>query len=115
MYSTFTYYTAHGGLLTEAEYNKYAEDAADIINYRTFGRAETAPEEMQDKIRRCECKLVDALSAFSNCPAGVSSESNDGYSVSYSTTAKADLDNNVLNICRRFLMMPENLMYTGVG
>lgn len=116
MYSSYEFYAATDEKVAEispSEYCSKAEEAASIIDFRTFGRAAGATGEMADKVKICECKIIDALVSFSSPSAGIASESNDGYSVSYRQDAEQKLQEKILSICREYLTYPENLMYAG--
>lgn len=113
MYSNYDFYISRGGTMSETEYKAAAEKAAEKIDYYTFGRAANAPDKMRDRIKRCECALADILRSAEKIPFGISSESNDGVSVSYLATAQQDSERQIQNICRQYLCFPVNLMYAG--
>lgn len=117
-YADYTFYRQHGGKLTEAAYNASVEDAHAEILLQTNGAAQTAPVEMQEALKLCECKLVDVFAAYKEgaalLPKGVGNVSNDGYSVSAVTggasdAAKAEAAERRA-ICVRYLQHPVNLM-----
>lgn len=122
-YSDFIFYQSIGGQLTEAEYRASVNDAKNEIDYRTFERAATAPASMTEKIKTCECKLVDAIHSYKKTyellPNGIASINNDGFSVS--AGARADSGTSTASaeqaeyhsICLKHLTMPVNLMYAG--
>lgn len=125
-YSTWEYYhVAYHGTLSETEYARMAIQAAGEINRRTFGRAKTAPADMADALRDCECELVDALASFAKSyallPKGINSINNDGLSVSTSYgSSKTDSREageraEIRGICQKYLLFPVNLMYAGVS
>ncbi len=117
-FSTFDFYkNTYGGKLSESKYNRDVPDAYQEIMNSTYGAAANAPESMQDQLSRCECEIVDAISAFSQSPVGsgaISSISNDGFSISYGSRygdSGASSEASVyLSICRRWLRRPLNLM-----
>lgn len=113
-YSTYSEYSAQGGSLSEQAYAVQAERAAREIDLRTFGRAEKYRAELKDSLSLCECELVDALSSAQSVPVGVSSESNDGYSISYSQSARTEQNRSIESILMRYLLEPVNLLYAGV-
>ena len=102
MYADYAYYqdSYFGDKLTENEFMKYSKWAAAVIDEMTFGRLkrfETIPDCVKDAL--CEAtekygmmkKLGDALerSSLATMDAAsrrgyMKSESNDGYSISYS-------------------------------
>lgn len=119
--STFTdynYYTSHGGKLTETAYDASVNEAHAEILSQTNGAALTAPEEMQDAVKRCECALVDVVAGYKDTaaalPKGIGSISNDGYTVSAGTgggasVLKAEAQERAA-VCARYLQWPVNLM-----
>lgn len=113
-YSTYAEYAAHGGTANEQTYLKNAEKAAREIDLHTFGRAQRYRAEMLSALSQCECALVDAFLAAEAVPVGISSESNDGYSISYSQNAKTEQNRNIESILLRYLLEPVNLLYAGV-
>lgn len=113
-YSTYSEYIAQGGTLDEQAYSVQSERAAREIDLHTFGRAAKYREEMTKPLSLCECELVGALSSAASVPVGVSSESNDGYSISYSQNARTEQNRNIEAILMRYLLEPVNLLYAGV-
>lgn len=114
MYSTYESYIENGGELDEATYKGLAKKAAAEIDYRTFNRAAEFKDEMNNNLISCECALIDVLNSFSSVPVGISAESNDGVSVSYSQNAKADEKLKKEEIFQLYLTSPVNLLYGGV-
>ncbi len=119
--STFTdypFYREHGGKLTETAYSAAVYDAYAEILSQTNGAALTAPENMQDAVKLCECALVDVVAGYKDTaaalPKGIGSISNDGYSVSVGTGGgaaiiKAEAQERA-TVCARYLRWPVNLM-----
>lgn len=114
MYSTYSLYVSQGGTLDEQAYTGLADKAAREIDLRTFGRAQSYKDTLSDALGKCECELVDALSAEKTIPVGVSSESNDGYSISYAQNAVAEQKKQIEGILMRWLSEPVNLLFAGV-
>ena len=119
--STFTdyaYYTANGGRLPEADYNASVNDAYAEILSQTNGAALTAPQEMQDAVKQCECALVDVVAGYkataAALPKGIGSISNDGFTVSVGTGGGASIikaeAQERATVCARYLQWPVNLM-----
>lgn len=119
--STFTdyaYYTANGGELPEVAYNASVNDAYAEILSQTNGTALTAPEEMRDAVKLCECALVDVVAGYKDTaaalPKGIGSISNDGYTVSVGTSGGASIRKAEAQeraaVCARYLQWPVNLM-----
>lgn len=114
MYSTYSLYVSQGGTLDEQAYTGLAEKAAREIDLHTFGRAQAYKDALADALGKCECELIGTLSSEASVPVGVSSESNDGYSISYSQNAKTEQKRNITSILMRYLLEPVNLLYAGV-
>lgn len=117
-FANYTFYTENGGQLSEAAYNASVYDAYAEILSQTNGAALTAPEVMQDAVKRCECALVDVVAGYKETaaalPKGIGSISNDGYSVSVgagggAALIKAEAQDRAA-VCARYLQWPENLM-----
>lgn len=115
MYSDYDFYVDRFGndVVSFDEYTDKAEEAAAIIDFRTFGRAAGATGEMAEKVKICECRIIDALVSFSSQSSNIVSESNDGYSVSYRQDAEQKKQEKILSLCRQYLTFPQNLMYAG--
>lgn len=117
-FTDYDYYkNTYKGELDETEYDKKVKTAFDEIVYQTNSRALNASETMKDKIKDCECSLIDALVEIdenATISGVVSSVSNDGYSVSYGSTKGRNRDEIIRekarNLCFRMLTSPENLM-----
>lgn len=116
-FADYAYYTAHGGKLPEAAYDASVNDAYTEILSQTGGAALTAPEEMRDAVKLCECALVDIVAGYKETaavlPKGVGSISNDGYTVSVGaggvSLTKAEAQERAA-VCARYLQWPVNLM-----
>ena len=116
-FADYAYYTAHGGKLPEAVYDASVNDAYAEILSQTGGAALTAPEEMQDAVKLCECALVDVVAGYKEpaavLPKGIGSISNDGYPVSVgagsASVTKAEAQERAA-VCVRHLQWPVNLM-----
>lgn len=119
--STFTdyaFYKDHGGKLTETMYSASVYDAYAEILSQTSGAALTAPENMQDAVKLCECALVDVVAGYKDTaaalPKGIGSISNDGYAVSVGAGGGAAIikaeAQECATVCARYLRWPVNLM-----
>lgn len=116
MMSTFTdyaFYTVNGGKLTETAYNASVNDAHAEILSQTNGAAQTAPDNMQDAVKLCECALVDVVAGYKDAalPKGINSISNDGYTITAGgvSMTKAEAQERAA-VCARYLQWPVNLM-----
>lgn len=114
-FTDYAYYTANGGKLPEAAYNASVNDAYAEILSQTGGAALTAPEEMQDAVKLCECALVDVAAGYKDTaavlPKGIGSISNDGYTVSVGSGSVSEAEaKERAAVCARYLGWPINLM-----
>ena len=126
IYCTYSEYQAAGGNLEAATFNIYAARASRLIDGITFGRAETHVGECdrcRDAIADACVQIIQLLAAAQNAVTangyapGVSSVSNDGYAVNYSSTSSltATTQAEAAQIVRCCLGYdPHNLLYRGV-
>ncbi len=118
MFTDFAYYTSHGGILSESQYNTYAPMAYYEIISQTNHKAASAPDCMTEAVKMCEVALIDVLAGYgeasSSIPAGVSSVNNDGFSISRGSSfggSAIELETAAANdVCARYLQTPINLM-----
>lgn len=117
-FANYAYYRVNGGKLSETAYAASVNDAHAEILSQTNGAALTVPEEMQDALKLCECALVDVIASYKDTaaalPKGISSISNDGYTVSVGASGgvpiqKAEAQERA-TVCARYLQWPINLM-----
>ena len=135
MYLTFDEYQVYGGTLDETTFNEYNFEAESLINYFTFNRL-VNESEISENIKRCAFKLIsiakqraDAFtlgaSADDSTSAGASitSQSNDGVSVSYNALSASQLFNasqvEMKSVIRRYLHGVKNslgqlVLYRGI-
>jgi len=110
MYLTYEEYTDYGGTLDETAFNDLEWDAESTINWYTFNRLKK-PEWANilgtEELKRCTYQLIrwkemeNALLESSSGSAGwgvgwkkepgITSQSNDGVSVSYNTLSSGEL------------------------
>jgi hypothetical protein len=131
MYLTYAEYQSMGGTLTENIFNDYEFRAESLINYRTFNRLvnETSIPMQVKRLVKYIIDLVDkqssAMSLGSNNGANayVTSQSNDGVSISYSGMASTDLftlcDQDIQKSINAYLQgvsnsLGRNLLYRGL-
>lgn len=100
-YLTFAEYQDLGGTLDEVPFNTLELTARGILDQRTFGRLKSLETQINE-VKICIYQLINNISTSSK---GISSESIDGYSVSYlDTKQKAsvydDIIRNNLSMCR---------------
>lgn len=107
MYSNYQQYQQRGGQLPEKAYLASAQKASEIIDYYTMGQA-AAAETMQPQLSACECDLVDIMKNLQASFCGISSENNDGFSQSFTDSAKMQM--NLIGILKQHLTFPTNLL-----
>ncbi len=133
MYLTYLEYQTYGGNLSEQEFNTFEFEAESIINWYTFNRLKN-DDTYPTAVKRCVYQLINiaqqAKQAMSlgvdqngNTTAAISSQSNDGVSVSFNTlTADQALQTTIAERERYILTMlngvtneaGRRLLYRGV-
>lgn len=90
-YLTYQEYLALGGTLDEMPFNLLEYNARKKIDERTFGRLVDKGQEYQE-VKLCVYNIITTLNSYSSYDTqnkAISSESTDGYSVSYGTPQKS--------------------------
>lgn len=90
-YLTYQEYLALGGTLDEMPFNLLEYNARKKIDERTFGRLINREQEYQD-VKLCVYDMITTLNSYSSYDTqnkAISSESTDGYSISYGTPQKS--------------------------
>lgn len=90
-YLTYQEYKALGGTLDEMPFNLLEFDARKRIDKRTFGRLVDKGQEYQE-VKLCVYNMITTLNSYSSYDMqnkAISSESTDGYSISYGTPQKS--------------------------
>ena len=90
-YLTYQEYLALGGTLDEMPFNLLEYNARKKIDERTFGRLVDMEQEYQD-VKLCVYDMITTLNSYSSYDTqnkAISSESTDGYSISYGTPQKS--------------------------
>ena len=90
-YLTYQEYQLLGGTLEEMPFNLLEFDARKRIDKRTFGRLVDREQEYQD-VKLCVYDMITTLNSYSSYDTqnkAISSESTDGYSISYGTPQKS--------------------------
>lgn len=132
MYLTFAEYQIMGGTLDESTFNDLEYQAEMQINWYTFNRL-TNDTEYPEAVKRCVYALIKLLyqvqlvtnvdTQSSNINAGISSQSNDGVSISYNVLSASDLkkssDDEIKKCIEMYLQTIKNslgrrLLYRGV-
>ena len=90
-YLTYQEYKALGGTLDEMPFNLLEFNARKKIDERTFGRLVNKGQKYQE-VKLCVYNMITTLNSYSSYDTqnkAISSESTDGYSVSYGTPQKS--------------------------
>ena len=90
-YLTYQEYLALGGTLEEMPFNLLEYNARKKIDERTFGRLVDKGQEYQE-VKLCVYNMITTLNSHSSYDTqnkAISSETIDGYSVSYGTPQKS--------------------------
>ena len=93
-YLTYQEYLALGGTLDEMPFNLLEYNARKKIDERTFGRLVDKGQEYQD-VKLCVYDMITTLNSYSSYDTqnkAISSESTDGYSISYGTPQKSIIE-----------------------
>lgn len=90
-YLTYQEYLALGGTLDEMPFNLLEYNARKKIDERTFGKLVDKGQEYQE-VKLCVYDMITTLNSYSSYDTqnkAISSESIDGYSISYGTPQKS--------------------------
>ena len=90
-YLTYQEYLALGGTLEEMPFNLLEFNARMKIDERTFGRLVDKGQEYKE-VKLCVYNMITTLNSYSSYDTqnkAISSESTDGYSISYGTPQKS--------------------------
>ena len=90
-YLTYQEYKALGGTLDEMPFNLLEFNARKKIDERTFGRLVDKGQEYKE-VKLCVYNMITTLNSYSSYNTqnkAISSESTDGYSISYGTPQKS--------------------------
>lgn len=93
-YLTYQEYLALGGTLDEMPFNLLEYNARKKIDERTFGRLVDKGQEYQE-VKLCVYDMITTLNSYSSYDTqnkAISSESTDGYSISYGTPQKSIIE-----------------------
>lgn len=91
-YVDYRYYrdTFHGSAMTEAEFPNAEIEAEAFVNAVTFGRLRRL-DKIPDCVKDAICSAADVMGEYSKgMESDISSESNDGYSVTYKAALKSE-------------------------
>ena len=122
-YLTYSEYVELGGTLEETPFNILELEAQKNIDRYTFGRLQDLDEQINE-VKVCDFKLIELLNTYSfydNQNKSISSESTDGYSISYSqateNVSKAKI-NEIKAIIKTYLAeckLEDGIPYLYVG
>ena len=90
-YLSYAEYQALGGTLTETPFKILEFEARQNVDKYTFGRLKEL-ESQNEEVKLCIYKLIGMLDSYDSQETqnkAVSSESTDGYSISYQTPSKS--------------------------
>jgi len=116
-YLTYAEYKSLGGKLDEVSFNMLELRARRKIDERTLGRLKNLPSQIIE-VKTCIFKLIDVMNSASS--KNISSESTDGYSVSYGGSSTAEQIKQYDDIIRDYLVSCQlddetPYLYCGVG
>lgn len=93
-YLTYQEYKALGGTLDEMPFKLLEFNARKKIDERTFGRLVDKGQEYQE-VKLCVYNMITTLNSYSSYDTqnkAISSESTDGYSISYGAPQKSVIE-----------------------
>lgn len=100
-YLTYSEYTTLGGTLQETPFNVLELKAQKEIDKYTFGRLQNLPTQINE-VKTCVFELINKFNNYQNAEnnqaTGISSESTDGYSVSYGTKTSDNVSSMIKDI-----------------
>jgi len=126
-YLTYEEYKELGGTLDLTPFNLLEFEARKKIDIRTQNRL--VGQEIPEEVKLCEYAMINSINNYSSTTSevankgNVASESTDGYSVSYLTSAQiseviksknAELEDIMRNYLLGVIVNDEHIMYAGV-
>ena len=125
-YLTYNEYKALGGTIDQTPFNLLEFEARKKIDERTFGRLKNVVKLPQE-IKICMFALINSISGYSSCISSnnknITSESIDGYSVSYTTggtmqeivnSKNVELNDIITTYLFGVIVNNEHILYIGV-
>lgn len=103
MYLTYADYLALGGTLDEKPFERFEFKAEKYINAATFNRIKDEAE-IREAVKMLAFELVELLDKTDETKGLITSESNDGYSVSYAISSQAGTESTVQNLIYQYLI-----------
>lgn len=103
-YLSYAEYRQLGGNLDEMPFNVLELRARKKVDERTLGRLKTLPSQITE-VKTCIYQLIESMKRYdSQKSKNISSESTDGYSVSYGTTESTEENKQYDDIIRDYLL-----------
>jgi hypothetical protein len=121
-YLSFVEYTRLGGKLSVMPFNILEFEARKIIDKRTQNRL-VGVKDLPQEVKMCMFALINTISNYNakNENVGISSETTDGYSISYSNVTRETISTKILelqDIVSNYLIgvvvNNEHILYLGV-
>lgn len=121
-YLNFSDYIILGGKLSEMPFNILEFEARKIIDKRTQNRL-VGVKNLPQEVKMCMFALINTISNYNakNENIGISSETTDGYSISYSNVTRetintkiSELQEIVSNYLIGVVLNNEHILYLGV-
>lgn len=103
-YLSYAEYRQLGGSLGEMPFNVLELRARRKVDERTLGRLKNLSSQITE-VKTCIYQLIESMNRYDSQKAkNISSESTDGYSVSYGTTTSAGESKQYDDIIRDYLL-----------
>ncbi len=120
-YADYDFYrdVYHGVVILEEDFVRLECRAEEELDAMTFHRipemdASLMTDKLELNIRKAVCAIAEVLATDESLGVGISSESNDGYSVSYSQTTQQELKSRKKESVNKYLS-DSGLLYRGGG
>lgn len=129
-YLTYSEYVELGGTIPEMPFNLLEYEARRKIDIRTQNRLKNIDsEDIPQEVKLCEYAMINSINNYLSTTSevankgNVASESTDGYSVSYLTSAQiseviksknAELEDIIRNYLLGVIVNDKHIMYVGV-
>lgn len=119
-YLSYAEYRQLGGNLNEMPFNMLELRARKKVDERTLGRLKNLTSQITE-VKTCIYQLIESMQAHEKQKSkNVSSESTDGYSVSYGTSTSTEENKQYDDIIRDYLLTCKledgtPYLYCGVG
>lgn len=123
-YLTYSEYQELGGTLQELPFNLLEYESRKIIDEKTLNRLVDV-DVIPDEVKLCEFKMINSINKYqttiTQAESGISSESIDGYSVSYGdmktiiNSKASELNDIITTSLFGVIVNNEHLIYLGVN